>query len=119
MSSHYTPEEEILKKAIYDKLSPRRRKYIDRVGYDNWDPFQKPKDPIDIRTDENKLTTQQLIRAFLLTVPAERYNDTYARGAFEICLGIVNEQDKHLGAYDFAKWYLQNLYGWKKPGEGD
>lgn len=112
MSQNVSPEErEALKKAIYDKLSPRRRKYIDRVGYEAWDPFQDPKDPIDIRKDKNRMTTQQLIRAFLYTVPQERYSDTYARGAFEICLGMINDDEKSMGMLDFARWYVQNMEG--------
>ena len=44
MSQNVSAEErEALKKAIYEQLSPRRRKYIDRVGYEAWDPFQDPK----------------------------------------------------------------------------
>ncbi|EPR40835.1 hypothetical protein dsx2_3275 [Desulfovibrio sp. X2] len=112
MTANVSPEErEELKRAIYEKLSPRRRKYIDRIGYEKWDPFEEPKDPIDIRKDKNRMTTQQLIRAFLYTVPRERYNDTYARGAFEACLGMINEDERVLGMFDFARWYVTNMEG--------
>ena len=33
------------KKAIYESLSARGRRYIERIGYDKWDPFEEPKDP--------------------------------------------------------------------------
>ena len=46
----------------YERMNPRRRKFIDRIGYDEWDPFQKPNDPMDIRVDPSKRTTQQLFR---------------------------------------------------------
>ena len=35
-------EQEQLKREIYERMNPRRRKFVDRIGYDNWDPFQKP-----------------------------------------------------------------------------
>lgn len=46
-----TEEQEQLKREIYERMNPRRRKFIDRIGYDEWDPFQKPNDPMDIRVD--------------------------------------------------------------------
>ena len=58
-----TEEQEQLKREIYERMNPRRRKFIDRIGYDEWDPFQKPNDPMDIRVDPSKRTTQQLFRS--------------------------------------------------------
>ena len=60
-----TPEEEASKRQMYESLKPRGRKWVDRIGYDKWDPFQKPNDPLDIRQDVTKRTTQQLVREFL------------------------------------------------------
>ena len=54
-----TPEEEKLKRDLYEKIPPRRRRFIDRIGYENWDPFPEPNDPIEIRTDVTKRTVQQ------------------------------------------------------------
>ena len=42
---HFVEEQEKQKRAIYESLSPRRKKFIDRIGYEKWDPFQEPKDP--------------------------------------------------------------------------
>ena len=47
-------EQEQLKREIYERMNPRRRKFVDRIGYDNWDPFQKPNDPLDVRLDVTK-----------------------------------------------------------------
>lgn len=52
-----TDEQEKLKREIYEKMNPRRRKFVDRIGYENWDPFQKPNDPLDLRMDVSKRTT--------------------------------------------------------------
>ena len=62
-----TADEERQKREIYEKMNPRRRKFVDRIGYDNWDPFQKPNDPLDLRMDVSKRTTQQLVREFKTT----------------------------------------------------
>ena len=107
-------EEEKRKKAIFESMSPRRQKHILKKGYEQWDPFQEPKDPIDIREDKTKRTTQQLAREFLQTRSSEDYTNEYGRGVFEICLGIVNDDDKYMGMFEFAIWYQKLL---KREGQ--
>jgi hypothetical protein len=121
MSDEFSPEEaEERKKAVFDSMSPRRQKHIlNRVGYEKWDPFQEPKDPIDIRKDKSKRTTQQLVREFLQTRQDEGYSNAYSRGVFysnaysrgvlELALGIVNEEERFIGMYEFASWYRDIL----------
>jgi hypothetical protein len=104
-----TADEEARKRIIFDQLSPRRKKFIERIGYEKWDPFQQPKDPIEIRKDPSKRTTQQLIREFLQTQPGINYNTAYASGALDIAMGLVNRQDRSVGMYEFAVWYSELL----------
>ena len=48
-------EDEERKKFIFDSMSPRRQKHIlKKEGYDAWDPFIEPKEPIDMREDKSK-----------------------------------------------------------------
>ena len=107
-------EEEKRKKAILDTMSPRRREHVLKKGYDKWDPFIKPKDPIDIRKDVSKRTTQMLVSEFMRTCDEESYTNEYGRGAFELCLGIIDNNEKHRGMFDFARWYADLL---KKEGK--
>ena len=86
-------------------MSPRRKKYIKRVGYEKWDPFQEPKDPIDIRRDKTKRTSQMLVREFLQTKSEETYSPEYGRGVLELCIGIVNDDDRFRGMFEFSIWY--------------
>jgi hypothetical protein len=109
MSEISAEEAERRKRAIYDNLSPRRRKYIDRVGYERWDPFEEPKDPIEIRRDKSKRTTQMLVREFLQTRPAEGYSNAYGRGVLEMALGIINNDERFIGMLEFARWYTELL----------
>lgn len=101
-----TPEEEeIRKRAIFDAMSPRGQRYILKRGYEEWNPFEAPKDPIDIRTEKTKRTTQMLVREFLQACPHEDYSTAYGRGVFEICHGIVNGDDASRGMFEFSCWY--------------
>jgi hypothetical protein len=101
-----TEKQEECKREIYEKMNPRRRKFINRIGYENWDPFQKPNDPLDLRTDTTKRTTGQLVDAFLQSA-ANRggCGNDYVRGAWECSLGIVNNDEKYQGIFDFCLWY--------------
>lgn len=108
-----TRDDEIKKKMIFDSMAPRRQRQILKKGYANWDPFQEPKDPIDLRQDHTKRTSQTLIREFLQTLDANSYSTEYGRGVFEICMGLINENEKHQGMFDFACWYNNLL---KKEG---
>ena len=63
------------KKAVFDSMSPKRQKHILKSGYDQWDPFEEPKDPIDIRTEKTNRTSQMLMREFLQSRPANGYSN--------------------------------------------
>jgi hypothetical protein len=104
-----SPEEAQKKKAIFDAMSHRRQQHILKKGYDKWNPFQEPKDPIDIRRDKSKRTTQMLVREFLQTRDSESYSPAYGRGVLEICLGIVNDDERFIGMYEFSCWYRDLL----------
>ncbi len=104
------------KRTIYEAMSPRGKKYVDKTGYDAWDPFQKPKDPLDIRTDVTKRTTKQLVRRFLQEhFPAGGAGNAYGQGVLDCVLGIVNKDEKYRGIFEFCIWYEQLL---RREGHG-
>lgn len=109
MSEMSSREVDERKKAVFDSMSPRRQKHILKKGYDKWDPFQEPKDPIDIRKDKTKRTTQMLVREFLQSRGSEGYSNAYGRGVLEMALGIVNDDDRFIGMYEFVLWHQELL----------
>jgi hypothetical protein len=113
MSEFSAEEAERRKRAVFESMSPRRQQYILRKGYEKWDPFEEPKDPIDIRKDPTKRTSQQLVREFLQSRPGDAQNNAYNRGVLEIALGIINGEDRFRGMYEFSCWYHDLL---KKEG---
>jgi len=98
-----------LKKAIYEKLSPRRRKFIDKIGFENWDPFQEPKHPIDIRKDSTKKTSSELMEEFLSTKDREGISMAYEMGVYEMCIGLFSSDEKYRAMFDFSIWYFNKL----------
>ncbi len=110
MSKVSREEAERRKRAIYETLSARRKKYIERIGYEKWDPFEEPKDPIDIRRDTTKRTTQQLVREFLQSRPPDApYSNAYGQAVMEMAIGIVNDDERYQAMLEFAAWYMALL----------
>ncbi|MCW7755234.1 hypothetical protein OOT00_14695 [Desulfobotulus sp. H1] len=108
--SLFSPEEiAVRKKAIFDSMGKRGQQKILKDGYEEWDPFAEPKDPIDIRTEGTRRTTHDLIHEFLKTRPHESFSTSYGKAAYEMALGIVNQDDRVRGLYDFAIWYRDVL----------
>ena len=102
-------DEQTQKRLFYERMSPRRRRFVDRIGYDNWDPFEAPKEPMDIRKDVSQRTAQQLVQEFLRSVSQELHGGEYARGATDCAMGIVARQEKYQGVLDFCVWYHELL----------
>jgi len=105
----FSPEEiEQRKRAVFEAMSPRRQKHILKRGYEKWDPFQEPKDPIEIRRDKTRRTTHMLVHEFLQSRPEEP-SSSFSRGALEMALGIINDDEHCLGMYAFSCWYRDLL----------
>lgn len=98
------------KRMLFEAMSERRRNHItERVGYEKWNPFEAPKDPIDIRRDQTRRTTQQLVREFLHTRTMDGYSNSYGSGVLEMCIGLMNDDDRYRAMFEFACWYREQL----------
>ena len=105
------PEDEEKKRAIFEGMSARRKEKILKMGYENWDPFVKPRDPIDLRADKTKRAAAELARAFLSNRFAEKRDRDYEQGVWEISVGLINESERYRGMYEFSIWYKDFLEG--------
>lgn len=105
----YTPEQlEEQKRAMYEGLSPRRRRFVDRIGYENWDPYQAPFDPIDIRTDALGMTTHDLLKRYSRTLPSAPDPD-YMQTLSEFMVLLVMNIEKVRPILEFSDWYNAQL----------
>ena len=106
----FTPEErEDRKRAIFDAMSPRRQKHILKRGYERWDPFIEPKDPIEIRQDKTRRTSAELFRQFMYQRDSDKYSNAYGQGVLEMAIGLVNADDRFIAMFEFASWYRDLL----------
>jgi len=117
MMRKLTPEEQERKKAIFESMSAKRQQRIlNKEGYDKWDPFIEPQDPIDMRREKSKRTAIELAKEFLASWNERsdhEYSNAFGQGAWQMCLGIVNNDEQYKGMYEFSCWYRDYL---KKQG---
>ncbi len=114
MMDKFSEEEiEIRKKAIFDMMGKRGQQKILKVGYDTWNPFEEPKDPLDIRKDITKRTIHDLVHEFLQINREEKTSVAFGEGVLEIAMALMNNNDKYRGMFEFSIWYADLL---KKEG---
>ncbi len=102
-----SPEEEKKKREIFEAMSPKRQERILKKGYENWDPFQKPKEPFDkIKGKEgDRERIVNLLHQFLKEKNLINPSNVFMQGAFEICKGILEEDEQYRGMLEFCLWY--------------
>ncbi len=105
MTENGMSADENQKRAIFESMSERGQKRILKKGYEDWNPFEPPKDPIDIRKDVTQRTSHTLTKEFLQTRGDEKISGQYRRGLVEMSLGLINNEDRFLAMFDFSCWY--------------
>lgn len=97
------------KKAIFDMMGKRGQTKILKMGYDEWNPFEEPKDPLDIRKDITKRTIHDLVQEFLQARREEKTSVSFGEGVLEIAMALMNNNDKYRGMFEFSVWYSDLL----------
>jgi hypothetical protein len=105
MTRILTPEQEEQKRFMYERMGKRRRKFIDRIGYDAWDPFAEPNDPIDIRMGPARMTAQQLVTEFMKAKRTTDVGVAYKEGVEAMAIGVTTHDEKIKAMYEFSLWY--------------
>jgi hypothetical protein len=98
-------DEEKRKKAIFDGMSPRIQQRILKKGYQDWDPFMPPNDPIDLRKGKLQKTAMELTRDFFSARGPAGVSQVFGQGVWEIARGLVEEDERYLGMAAFVLWY--------------
>lgn len=100
-----SPDEVKRKKEIFDAMSQRSKARILKKGYDAWNPFEQPNDPIDLRMQRTMQIAHALIAQFSKENNMEKRSAEYQKGVWDICLGLIDKKDLYGGMYDFCAWY--------------
>jgi hypothetical protein len=119
-----TPEEERKKRELFEGLSPKAQQRILKRGYDNWDPFMMPKEPLGYKLKQEAKgervqvdSGHELHERFFTERRITDYSPEYVKGVLEISHGLYRGIDRYQGMFDFSCWYA----AWRKrrQDEGD
>ena len=115
-----TPEEEKKKRELFEAMSSKGQRRILRKGYDEWDPFMKPKEPFIYKLKQEAKgenvtldSGHKLYERFFAERKITDYSVEYVKGVLEISQGLFRGQDSYQGMYDFSRWYEK----WREPQE--
>ncbi|MFZ2446711.1 MAG: hypothetical protein WAW37_10165 [Syntrophobacteraceae bacterium] len=99
------------KKAIFDGMSKRGQERILKIGYDNWEPFEEPKDPRERIFGSASLKAGALVRRFYESAGNKEESVAMHKELFDLCRGILQGEARAKTLYDFCTWYSKNAEG--------
>lgn len=83
-------EYERRKRAIFESMSKRGQQRILKLGYENWDPFQEPKDPRERIFASSAQRALMLLQEFYETSDMREVAMTHHRELFDIVRGFLD-----------------------------
>ncbi len=102
-------EYQVRKKAIFDTMSKRGQERILRIGYENWNPFQEPKDPRERIFGSATLKASALVRDFLHLHSGEHESPVLFKELFDQCRGLLQGEARAQMMLDFCIWYQKRV----------
>ena len=97
-------EYEIRKRAIFDSMSKRGQERILKMGYDNWEPFQEPKDPRERIFSPVSQRSMALVEEFYKASGLSKGSVALHKELFELCRGLLMEETRAKALFDFSVW---------------
>jgi hypothetical protein len=104
-------EYERRKKAIFDTMSKRGQERILRIGYENWEPFQEPKDPRERIFSSISMKANELLREFYRSRPGHEESVDHNRELFDLCKGLLQGERRAQVILEFCNWYKEHPGG--------
>ena len=100
---------ELKKKAIFDGMGKRGQERILRMGYDNWEPFQEPKDPRERIFSQASLRASAIVKEFSQSLDGHDESVALNKELFDLCKGLLQDEPRARVIYDFCTWYKDKL----------
>jgi hypothetical protein len=97
------------KRAIFEGMSERGRKHVLRLGYENWDPFQEPKDPREQIRGSLAVRADALVNQFYAATPSNEEAKAFHRELIELCRGLLQGELRAKKVYEFCLYYRSTL----------
>jgi hypothetical protein len=97
-------EYEIRKKGIFDSMSKRGQERILKMGYDNWEPFQEPKDPRERIFGATSQQAMALVQEFYQSNGMSMESVSLHKELFELCRGLLVGEARAKAIHQFSVW---------------
>ena len=102
-------EYEIRKKAIFDGMSRRGQERILRIGYENWNPFEEPKDPRERIFSSASLKAGALVQEYYRTSGEKEESAAVYKELFEVCRGLLQGESRAKAIVAFSAWLKKKI----------
>lgn len=102
-------EYERKKRAIFESMSKRGKERVLRIGYENWDPFQEPKDPRERIFNSSAQMATGLLKEFYRTSSFGDLALDYHRELFEIVRGFLDGDTRSRIIVSLCSWIERRL----------
>lgn len=104
-------EYEIRKKAIFDGMSKRGQERVLKMGYDNWEPFQEPKDPRERIFGSASQKAMALVQEFYQARGMSNESVSLHKELFDLCRGLIMEETRARALFEFSLWLKERGLG--------
>jgi hypothetical protein len=103
-----TNERETKKRAIFEGMSKRGQERVLRLGYENWDPFQEPKDPRDQILSAVAMRAHALVKQYYEASPTHEGARAFHRELVDLCMGFIRGELRAQVIYEFCNWHREH-----------
>jgi len=93
------------KKAIFDGMAKRGQERILRMGYENWDPFQEPKDPRERMFSSITTQANDILKEFYESQAGFEESVAVHKELFDLCRGLLQGESRARVILEFCDWY--------------
>ena len=102
-------EYELRKKAIFDGMRRRGQERILKIGYENWDPFEKPKDPRERIFGSASIKAGILVQEFFKSAGEKEESVAVHKELFDLCRGLLQGESRAKTIVDFCAWLRKRI----------
>lgn len=98
-------EYEYRKRAIFDAMSKKGQERILRIGYENWEPFEEPKDPRERIFGAASMEAGAILKEFAGSRSGQEESVAVYKELFDLCRGLLQGETRAQVICDFCNWY--------------
>ena len=85
-------------------MAKRGQERILKIGYENWDPFEEPKDPRERIFSSASLKAGALVQEYYKAAGEKQESVAVHKELFDLCRGLLQGESRAKTIVDFCAW---------------